>query len=304
MPFRHGNTYRALGWLAVVCLCFGSALAQQDVEEPSATVNEGQGVAGEAPAPEKDSGESAEREQAPPADPLPTPAPVEREIDAEPACGPRCEAAQQREKDDLVAQQRMADSTRDVVIVTEWQLYVGGVGILLLVGTLVLTVRSTNAAVDANRIARESAERQLRAYVNVKSTSMLWTQDKGPIATVRFKNGGQTPAHELRIWALGIIGSRRPDFEELADEHIAGLAILTLGPGAEIPHDVAVRVAPDFNAGGPGDLQTQSFVWGRVTYRDIFDETRITEFRLRVIGSRDNGRTYILGPTNDDNQCT
>ena len=32
MPIRHGNTYRALGWLVVACLYFGPALAQEPQE--------------------------------------------------------------------------------------------------------------------------------------------------------------------------------------------------------------------------------------------------------------------------------
>ena len=294
MPIRHGNTYRAFGWLVAVCLYLGPALAQQDVEKPTATVDEGQGVAGEAPPQEEDGGKGAEGEKPPPADPLPAPLPVETEISAEPACGPRCEAAQQREKEDLVAQQRMADSTRDVVVVTEWQLYVGGVGIALLVLTLVLTVRATNAAVEANRIARKSAERQLRAYVGLKD-ARITMNDEGELSyRVRYKNYGQTPGFKLTVQTsctatplpLKVpLSSTEPEPDDLKSMGILWPTQFVentrtmFAPGTQLPGKFTPEYRDDIAA-----ARAAVFLYGEIAYWDIFKKRRSTTFRLMYTG--------------------
>lgn len=275
----------ALGGCLAALLLIAPVLAQQEVKELGATVNESQGVAGETPPPEKDSGESAYRQKTPAADPLPPPPPVEREIDSEPACGPRCEAAQQREKSDLVAQQRMADSTRDIVIVTEWQLYVGGAGIVLLIVTLGLNVRATNAAVDANRIARKSSERQLRAYVHPTDSKVIMEENGIVRANVRIQNAGQTPAYKLISRVTVSIGPY-PLQESPSSSSKDGQRVSrgVLQPKCHVNGTVEI---------GPLGVEAQKvisagkaviFVHGDLSYLDVFDNPQTSKFRLMYTG--------------------
>jgi hypothetical protein len=271
----------ALGGSLATFLLVAPALAQQDVEEPSATINEGQGVPERVLPPENDSGGIAERERAPSADPLPSPPPVEPETDTEQACGPRCEAAEQRANSDLVAQESMADSTKEIVGISEWQLYVGGVGIVFLVLTLVLTAKATNAAVEANRIARKSAERQLRAYVTVEAIQTHPGDD--PMAyKVEWKNTGQTPATDVVTYT-----NWESRIDALPDDFAYPKALINdsavLGPSQHmnawtifIPGQMIQRVRRDI---------LRLFVWGAAEYNDVFEDAprRRTEFCYEIL---------------------
>lgn len=269
----------AFGGCLAALLLVAPALAQQSAEKPSATVNEGQRVAGETPPPEKDSGESADRQKTPPADPLPPPTPVEREIDSEPACGPRCEAAQKREEADLVAQQRMADSTGDIVVVTEWQLYVGGVGIVLLIGTLWLTIKATNAAVEANKIARESSERQLRAYVGFGKIEIKWGADTRITTEVNFINHGTTPAYQVRYYANASVSNTEVDFSILPIEPSQTTADLAQHGRFNASLFTAPLGAEQVARAQKGELP--AIFWGRLKYKDAFGEDRFVDYRYQ-----------------------
>ena len=187
----------------------------------------------------------------------------------------------------------MADSTRDIVVVTEWQLYVGGFGILLLVGTLVLTVRSTNAAVAANRIARKSAERQLRAYAGTKNARITMT-DEGELSyRVRYKNYGQTPAFKFII-RTSCTATPLPLNVPLTSDTVAdqdkSVGILWPGqpvhntgtmlvPGTQKPGRFTPEYREDIAAG-----RAAIFLHGDITYLDIFRKPRKTIFRLMYTG--------------------
>ena len=273
----------ALGGCLAALLLVAPALAQQDVEEPSAAIDEGQGVTGEPPPPEEEGGDSAELERSPPADPLPPPPPVESEISAEPACGPRCEAAQQRENSDLIAQESMADSTKEIAGLTEWQLYVGGFGILLLVGTLLLTIKSTNAAIQANRIARESAERQLRAYVCVTVVRLRFYGHRVRATTV-VTNHGTTPAYALRTQSglmLAPFPSDTP-FEGWNDS-AEDESVAIVGPEQPSEDFNEIAITNDqHDALRAGDMALYAF--GEYRYRDAFKRDRFIKYRFMVGG--------------------
>ena len=229
MPDR-GRLYRvALGGCLAAVLWASGVQSQQNAEEPPPPVQEGQGVAGQAPAPQHDGSEGADRQQPPAAQMMPAAPPVEHEAAADPPCGPRCEAAEKREDADLVAQQSMARSAAELLSLTESQLYVGGAGIFLLVVTIGFTIRATNAAVEANRIARESAEQQLRAYVYVVESSLEWKDNRILKVTVKTKNAGQTPAYSRSDWiSIGLSG----DLNKLPN--LGNPSRNDLGPGIEM----------------------------------------------------------------------
>ncbi|OJU36118.1 MAG: hypothetical protein BGN94_24690 [Rhizobiales bacterium 68-8] len=97
--------------------------------------------------------------------------------------------ADQRERDDLAAQQSMAESTQRIVVISWWQLGLATGGTLLVFGSLA-------AAFNANRIAREIGRDQSRAYLHMNSAEFTWGNEQGghPIIVLTVKNTGQTPA--------------------------------------------------------------------------------------------------------------
>jgi hypothetical protein len=63
--------------------------------------------------------------------------------------------------------------------------------------------QNVKAASEQLRHARSSAERQLRAYVGIESGSLEGTLD--PIADIIVKNFGQTPAYEFRAGCMAVV---------------------------------------------------------------------------------------------------
>lgn len=103
------------------------------------------------------------------------------------------EADAQRSDEDLRAQREMADWAFVVALTSSIGLVFSGAGIGLIYVTF-------SAAREANGIARESAERQLRAYLVVGSVSVPSFKVGKPMhIRVALTNVGQTPAKRLRV---------------------------------------------------------------------------------------------------------
>lgn len=242
-------------------------------------IEEGQPVAPDAPTAQGD-GERVP-EQGQPAETVDQSSTIEGRRATEDAAEARREAAEQREKDDLVAQETMAESAEELLGLTQWQIYVGGAGISLLVATLILTIRATNAAVEANKISRESVERQLRAYVFLDNKSFHVGGEapvSGPIVRASVINAGQTPAYDLRHW-IGI-GFYEVPLAQTLDEGTFS-ATRTLGPGGSAVLEITKKAALtpeqiEALKAGKGAI----YVWGRVEYRDAFKKPQFANFRL------------------------
>ena len=152
-----------------------------------------------APAPKSKAAKKPASQKAPAAKPAPA-APVKKKRPAEPTCDTRCQTAQEREKDDLKAQQAMAVSAAEIITVSWWQFGAGVLGILLLIGTLCYThkaakeaKRAAQAGIDAVAAMRHSE----RAYVTISHKPPgLTLQAKSGFATftIEVKNHGRTPA--------------------------------------------------------------------------------------------------------------
>ena len=196
MLTRHRLSYVALGGCLTVILGVSLALAQgnapKDLPKLAPTVEKGQGVAKKAPAPESKAANKARDQKAPTAKPAPA-APVKKKRPAKPTCDARCQAAQQREKDDLVSQRSMAQSAAEIITVSWWQFGAGVLGILLLVGTLIYTRNAVVAATDTVTAMRRSE----RAYVTISHKPPGLDLDEKPgfaNFTIEVKNHGRTPA--------------------------------------------------------------------------------------------------------------
>lgn len=181
---------------------------------------------------------------------------------------------QQRAEYDLAAQRDMAKWAMAMLIVSAIGTIVGLVGI-------VFVYRTLHAARKGNKIARKSAERQLRAYVT------LTIDDAPPIEAgvtpsfkYSFRNSGQTPAYDLRFGIeFGMARNLIPE-SQIESPIAMGPTKMTLDPGAGVAGEyfggraLTEEDAAHIRHGNVG----QMFVRGAITYRDTFDRDRVTRF--------------------------
>ena len=277
MPIRHGNTYRAFGWLVVASLCTalyaGEASGQVKNDVPRES-------------PESPPQTTTQQEDS-------SPPPIAPPQPAEPAASPKvyepdCDHPDSREEADLCAQRRMADAAEDTIkwirSSVEWaesQFYATIGEIAALVVTILVAALAVGAAFKANRIARESAERQLRAYVTVEAIQTHPGND--PMSyQLEWKNTGQTPAIDVSTYTnwesrTDALPDNFPYPKGSTNDAAA------LGPGQHvhawpifIPGETIERVRR-------GILRL--YVWGAAEYNDVFKDTsrRRTEFCYEIV---------------------
>lgn len=106
-------------------------------------------------------------------------------------CGPR----QYQSKDDLCAQWKAADAAADAAGWAKWGTWISGVGLIAVAIAIFLTIQF-------NRIARDTAKRQLRAYMSIEPKGILEAGDDGIAQAVVFMhNTGQTPAYNVQLFS-------------------------------------------------------------------------------------------------------
>lgn len=115
--------------------------------------------------------------------------------------------ARERDRQDLIAQQRMAEAAEDLKFWAVIQTVVGGVGAFLLAVTIGFSAAATKAAVKQARAADANLDvvkAQMRAHVTVEKASITGAREipaqAGRIkADFLFINSGQTGARKVRI---------------------------------------------------------------------------------------------------------
>lgn len=172
-----------------------------------------------------------------------------------------------------------------------------------MVGALWLTIKATNAAVEANRIAREISRRQLRAYVGVEG-ARITMNDEGELSyRITYKNFGQTLASKvmarttLTATPLPLTGSLPVETNPtppisvgvLWPDQIAPKNDFMKMPGMTKPG----RFTPEYR----DDIATSRagiFLHGEITYEDIFRDSHRTKFQLIYTGEWGGKRNLII----------
>ena len=155
-----------------------------------------------------------------------------------------------------------------------------------------ISAEAANAAKDAAKATRDSvklaedtAQRQLRAYVNVgKSQLDNFGFNQPPTITVELVNHGQTPAYKvrrkMRIFASAYPLATNPDLEPGSDESI-------LGPSGDVnmgPSALTVALSADQTANIVAG-NWAIYAIGIVKYIDAFSAERTTKFSLFYRGN-------------------
>jgi hypothetical protein len=178
---------------------------------------------------------------------------------------------------DLCAQWKAADAASD----SAWWAWAAGVSSIISTMAVLLAIGLTY---QANSIARDTARRQLRAYMSVTSCELEMIED-GYILTATLNNCGQTPAYKTRISGESFADSypleeERP-FLPLEDGYSA-----TIGPGHPVSctYRLFVKAKNEaFRMAQAGQLGF--YIQGICEYYDAFGTRRETKFRY-VFGGR------------------
>lgn len=195
-----------------------------------------------------------------------------------------CKSCTEAEKADLREQRSMAKAA-------ERQLWLSFGGLVAIVLSLAFTgwaafaaTRAAHAAEASVQVARETSQRQLRAYIDVDQAEITSRDEFGQLAAgVRLKNSGQTPAYDVECWY--VIGWRPypflpGSFDPRRDREGESKATIGGGGGGTTLLLETVKVPPlstdtDYLAG-----KLAIVVYGEVSYRDTFGNKQSTGFRM------------------------
>lgn len=150
--------------------------------------------------------------------------------------------------------------------------------------SIVESTKATEAMREANEIARDTAKRQLRAYLSIAGNDDCEVVVGAPVAAnLTIKNDGQTPAHDVVV-TVQVSRKAHPinpasfavEPNEVADSKLmiaAGQSVYSyteLNATTQAEHDAFAADAISY------------FTYGLITYRDIFDDEHATKFRLAL----------------------
>jgi hypothetical protein len=144
-------------------------------------------------------------------------------------------------------------------------------------------LRNARTASKTLDLTRDTAKRQLRAYVLPTKAYRIQRQDATWVV-VEIKNSGSTPAYNYRGFVATDIcerGQQRENIElptgvETSQAIIPPSATLELGGPMT---DLTPQQVLDISAG-----RKTIYVHGDITYTDAFDETRFAKFRFECTG--------------------
>lgn len=218
--------------------------------------------------------------------------------------------ADEREKRDLAAQESMS-------VWAFWLLLVSGAGtVTTMIGTgfllwqIILTRKAvedtgeaTEAMREANEIARQSSERQLRAYLSVTGVEFGGARSPGRLrATVNFLNTGQTPAKDVRvhlnIYVLKWDEYRSTVLPDTSSTGIKSSAVVGSGGMQSISNDVGLVEGVDLKQALNELCLIAS---GFIRYQDIFGVEHETTYKIfKDNVTRRLGHDTVAAPDGND----
>ena len=264
VPDRRNGIYRSVLTALGLALLWGEAPRAQGISSPSPTPKEQPG---------KGTGHS---------DRQPNPLAVTIVERPEQANASERREAESRKHDarDLDAQIRAAKAAEEQVSPAWLAAILSFIGTILIVWTLCLTRQ-------ANKIARDTANRQLRAYVGASIEEPFFGRD-GRLARIRLNifNSGATPAYRCRHFG-DVTFMTEPEMEAFlqgeSEKTARGRTLdVTLQPGRDLDgdmrpsedhHHLRFDTIPLFIGG-----DRKIFAYGWVCYDDAFGTPRETCF--------------------------
>jgi hypothetical protein len=172
-------------------------------------------------------------------------------------------------KNDETGQQNTEEvKTQRQMLIATWIL--AGAGILqfiILVGTFF--------------IMRDTARRQLRAYVCIESGLVTFPQPNMPEVLIEYKNTGQTPAYNTNAWINLWFGPHplKERIPSASKNLIKGNEVLATGRKSTSAGSPKEPLPPHFLA-RLGTKEFTLYAYGEIRYRDVFRKERYTKYRF------------------------
>lgn len=224
------------------------------------------------------------------------------------AVEPKPETADEyrRAEGDLKAQEDMAWWAMLMFYATAFSAAVSALGVGLIIFTLRQNARSIRIALmsvkrsnEAVHVARQTAERQLRAYVTFNDGTAVTIGNSILLFSLRFMNTGQTPAYGIvgRGCAAILQGTGRPTFD-MSQISAATGNLSVVGNNQE--YVINIRLDAERQ-----DLEAvrhemaKAYVWGEVLYNDAFGRPQ-RHFRFRCVTgfkTKDDSEARLISAT-------
>lgn len=177
--------------------------------------------------------------------------------------------------------------------------------IILLIRTIWISQETLKASQQQLDTTRDIAERQLRAYIYIDSASIEFTEPGRAKSKITYKNYGQTPAHDVQIWIHQWAHEYPLTIDLPVPPHDFIMSKSVLGPGAfhymvnETPRPVMKKPYLDLVGTKEGTI----YVYGEISYKDIFGKSHIQKYRL-MYGGDEPVIPGALKPCIDGNEST
>ena len=187
-----------------------------------------------------------------------------------------CGQGQYGSSADLCAQWKAADAAAD----SAWWAWAGGI---IGLGSLVGIFAAIGLAFHSNWIARDTAKRQLRAYISIEPGGINESKDGLHSVPFNIINNGQTPAYEMEHGGDFVVTTGNPlEFDPSVDGRLNGQTAVTdqsLGPNsnrfsyAYLEAELCVPFLAKI------DKKEAAIIhYGYVTYKDAFGDRHRTSF--------------------------
>ena len=155
-----------------------------------------------------------------------------------------------------------------------------GIAILISLGAVYFAWKQVD-------ITEVTATRQIRAYVMTRTLPEVWAINGAPETYVFFRNAGQTPATELTLRGKIEVRKKPP-----RDRDFKNIPFIEINDALEPSEEIKAKKLITFERGLTPDEITsikdgkaaRFYVWGVVTYLDVFDRLHHTYFCYSFYG--------------------
>jgi hypothetical protein len=140
------------------------------------------------------------------------------------------------------------------------------------------------------RIMRDTARRQLRAYILVTGTTIKTGSDGNSKIEIIVENLGQTPASDTSFQISGNYVSYPANVEDFVPNNP------TMKSGGPLAPRVPLRLIAEgdmfINSSTVASCKKAVCVFGTIRYKDMFKKDHTTDFRLICVGEAIRERTF------------
>jgi hypothetical protein len=170
--------------------------------------------------------------------------------------------------------------------------------------SLAIASRNADAAEFLASQSADNAKRHLRAYVLVSSVAVNDFEVGDQVsAEITIKNFGQTPAYNLKQWAVMGFDYFPATLDIPANEKAEELGVSIIGPGGTTSHFGKLnRPMQKHEIAGLIEGKFAVYAAGTITYTDVFATVHTTKYLLFTggpVGKRDRMAAYMTGNTAD-----